>query len=117
MLTKEDREIDDFLRGSSQWMRIEVNFIIDKFSKLTVEKQREIHKQLKSRDEKQFILAAKKLIKFIRDNPVEVSKTITTDAWFPPWTISSSELKLKTRYVGLYFKMYLREQVVIEKIT
>ena len=117
MLTKEDREIDDFLRSSSQSMRVEVNFIADKFSNLPLEKQREIHNQLKSGDREQFFLAAKELVKFVQDNPVEMAKSIYKESLIPPWIIPEYAIEGKTLYIGLYFKKYLHEQVVIDKIV
>ena len=118
MQTKKDREIDDFLRSSSQCMKIEVIFIRDKFLRLSIEEQREIYNQLKSNNEDLFQLASEKLIKFVQDNGKEISESISKD--FPPWNIPEYALEQKTRYVGLYFKMHLQEGVdefTIEKIV
>lgn len=114
---KEIKEIDDFLRGSSQWMRIEVNFIIDNFLKLPPEEKKEIYNQLKLGDEEQFLLAAKKLIKFVQDSLVEIAKSISEGMIIPPWKIPDSELERKMYYVGMYFKAHLNEQLIIEKIA
>lgn len=108
---------DDRLRGRSMYMRVEVNFIISKFLELPLKKQRKLHMRLKSDKKGQFLSAAKELINFILDNPIEMAE-FASPGLLNPWSIPSHELERKTDYIGVYFKTYLQEQVkfTIEKI-